>query len=255
MYNHDQINNKNLTIALWNRNSLKAHKEEIVELINRNKTHIFCINETKLKPNINTDFVNHEILRKDRNAKGGGVATILHSSIEHERISSLDHFELELIAVKIYLIINIYIPPRKKSDDRFLDEEFFQEVEKLKPYIICGDLNSKSTTWGCKEDNINGAILSELLSNTSACVMNNKEITHRFNAEINGEYSESIIDIFIISGDLLDRTVSIRVNSKHNYFGHFPITASFDIPASRIPNKTDITTKTTNWEAFKSVAE
>jgi len=103
--------------------------------------------------------------------------------------------------------------------------------------IICGDLNSKSTTWGCQEDNVNGKILSELVSNASASTMNNKDTTHRFNAGIKGEYSESIIDMFIISGDLLDKTVSFRVNKRHNYFGHFSITASFDIPATRIANK------------------
>ncbi len=246
MYSHNYINNKNLTIGLWNCNSLKTHKEEIIHLINRSKTHIFCINETKLKPSINIDFENYDIIRKDRNANGGGVATLLHSSMEHERISSLDRFGLELIAVKVRInsktvhIINIYIPPRKKADDTFLDENFFQEVDKLKPYIICGDLNSKSTAWGCKEDNINGAILSELISNASACVMNNKETTHRFSTETNGEYSESIIDMFIISGDLLDKTVSFRVNNRHNYFGHFPITASFDFPAGRVINSSHI---------------
>ncbi len=235
--------NKNLTIGLWNCNSIKTHKEEIIELINRNQTHIFCINETKLKPSISIEFRGHDIIRKDRNARGGGVATILHSSIEHEIVNSLDHFGLELVAVKVKLnnkivhIINIYIPPRKKADDIFLDEEFFLEVDRLKPYIICGDLNSKSTTWGCQEDNVNGKILSELVSNASASTMNNKDTTHRFNAGIKGEYSESIIDMFIISGDLLDKTVSFRVNKRHNYFGHFSITASFDIPATRIANK------------------
>jgi len=262
MDRHNISNNKNLTIGLWNCNSMKSHKDEIIDLINRNQTHIFCINETKLKHSINIDFNNHDIIRKDRNTNGGGVATILHTSIEHERVNTLDHFGLELIAAKIKLnnkyvhIINIYIPPRKSSDDKFLDEEFFQEVDKLKPYIICGDLNSKSSAWGCKEDNTNGVILSELVSNSSASVMNNNQATHRFNTAINGEYSESIIDMFIISGDLLDKTVSFRVNKNHNYFGHFPITASFDIPAGRIANKSDIyRTKTINWEKFKSTAE
>ncbi len=53
-----------------------------------------------------------------------------------------------------------------------------------------------------------------------------------------------------------DKTVSFRVNNRHNYFGHFPITASFDFPAGRVINKSDTyKTRITNWEAFKSSAE
>lgn len=85
--------------------------------------------------------------------------------------------------------------------------------------------------------------------------MNNNESTHRFASEFNGEHSESIIDLFIISGDLIDKTVSFRVNNKLNYFGHFPITTSFDIPASRVVNKTEVYyTKATNWDLFKNTA-
>lgn len=146
---HKQLNNRNLTIGLWNCNSMKTHKKEIIDTMKWSKTHIFCINETKLKPSIKMELENYEIIGKDRNSKGGGVATLVHNTLEFERIKTLDHFGLELVAIKLLNnkfihIINIYILPRKTADENFLDEEFLLEVDKLMPYIICGDLNSKS---------------------------------------------------------------------------------------------------------------
>ena len=129
-----QPKTRNLTMGLWNCNSIKAHKNEIINLLTQTNANIFCINETKLKPAINIEFDNYQIVRKDRNANGGGVATLIHNDLEFEIISSLEHFGLELVATKVKLIntfihlINVYIPPRKNSREKYFSNEFFQEI-------------------------------------------------------------------------------------------------------------------------------
>jgi len=70
---------------LWNCNSIKKHKDEITQILNQNNNHIFYLNETKLKASIKIEFENNEITRKYRNSNEGGVAILIHNSIEYER--------------------------------------------------------------------------------------------------------------------------------------------------------------------------
>ena len=56
-------------------------------------------------------------------------------------------------------MVSLYNPPNKD-----LSIELFRKLSKVGSFILGGDLNSKNTDFGCKENNKNGAILGELLN-------------------------------------------------------------------------------------------
>ena len=245
----------NFTIGLWNCNSIKKHKAEIMRILNKKKLHIFCINETKLNSNETMKFDDYNIMRTDRNSRGGGVATLIHNNLSYEKINNLDSFGFELIATKVKLkniylnIINVYIPPRKNNHDIFFCSEFFEKLKSLEPFILCGDFNSHSKNWNCTKYNKNSFTLEKLLENSNYNVINNQTHTHRWPIH----NSESTIDLLITSADLNDKQLSFQVKTYMNLNGHYPVIATFKIASERINEpKKNLVKHIINWDLYKT---
>ena len=133
---------QNLVVAQWNCNSAKAHNSEIASLLSKHHINILCLNETKLQPCTNIEFDGYHTERKDHNSRGGGVAILIHNDIHYERLNTLDHYNLELVLFKVITnyktlhLITIYVPPRKSVTDDFLCQNFFDDLDKLRPFIL-----------------------------------------------------------------------------------------------------------------------
>ena len=212
-------------------------------------------NETKLQPSTNIEFDGYHTERKDRNSRGGGVAILIHSDIHYESLNTLDHYNLELVLVKITTqyktlhIITIYVPPRKSATDVFLCQNFFDDLDKLRPFILNGDLNSHSKNWYCTTNNKNGSILETLLAYSRFNLVNNRTPTHKDPKSD----SESIIDLSLISSDLKDKFINYFVVTKNRLYGHFPTITTLDLPTTKIkPVSTSFTVKVSDWPLFTS---
>ena len=105
----------------WNSNSInKASQliEELEQFIHTNSIDIISINETKLNSSDQISIKNYNIIRKDRNSHGGGVAIIIHEELNYEQIDTFEEFDLELITIKVsinklnYTFITLYLPPQ-----------------------------------------------------------------------------------------------------------------------------------------------
>ena len=105
----------------WNSNSInKASQliEELEQFIHTNNIDIISINETKLNSSDQISIKNYNIIRKDRNSHGGGVAIIIHEELNYEQIDTFEEFDLELITIKVsinklnYTFITLYLPPQ-----------------------------------------------------------------------------------------------------------------------------------------------
>lgn len=132
----------------------------------KNKPHIICIQESRLKNNRKSNIQGYNIYRKDRDQRenaSGGVAILIKNSNTSTLIPL--HTNLEALAVQIdfpgkVTICNIYIPP-----DYPLEH---QEINKLTnqlptPYIITGDFNAHHVSWGAERSNSRGKIIKEAL--------------------------------------------------------------------------------------------
>ena len=122
-------------------------------LIEEEKPHVIGINETKIDSSISyTDIQieEYEVVRRDRNKWGGGVALYIHKSISANYAVRLDlmHYRFEFLSIQIklgnfrpFLITAIYLPDVSLA--------VFQEFESLvnaidkenKESIIIGDTN------------------------------------------------------------------------------------------------------------------
>ena len=114
---------------------------------------IICLNETLLDETINDHEVNitgYEILRKDRNRNGGGVAVYVRNTINYISRTELDTDDLETITVEISkprsikpFIVNCLYRPPNATVERFSAYE--RLIEKLdsenKEIILIGDFN------------------------------------------------------------------------------------------------------------------
>ena len=92
-----------MLICSLNAPSLRKHKDEIEVLMRENKIDVFAINETKLDSKTKDEQVSVEgynILRRDRNSYGGGVAIYLRDTLNFELRADIKTENLERYALR-----------------------------------------------------------------------------------------------------------------------------------------------------------
>ena len=105
--------------------------------------------------------------------QGGGVAILIRSGIPHSPVSGLDE-NLELIGLKInfnkiiFDFFSFYSP-----SSSVIPYELFNNLENNKTkFILVRDLNSKSKSIGCKNQDSSGDVLDQILLDTSFVIHN-----------------------------------------------------------------------------------
>ncbi|UYV72511.1 hypothetical protein LAZ67_9003466, partial [Cordylochernes scorpioides] len=139
------------------------------------------IMETKLNEKYNLKYKNYNILRKDRNKEGGGLAFLIKNLYyEDIAINIQNTSDLEAQGIKVYLsqnktinIFNMYHPPNNKLIDDGTMAQFLTDNT-----IIVGDLNAKHQLWGCSMPNPRGKILSNIFDDNAFMCLNDGNPTH-----------------------------------------------------------------------------
>ena len=125
---------------------------ESIRLINKTSFDLVCINETRLDQTIKNSEVElqgYDLVRRDRNRHGGGVAIYIRKVIPYLERKCLIPDNVEAICLEIQkpnakpiIISTWYRPPGSKSEllERF--ELFLQNIDnENKETIITGDFN------------------------------------------------------------------------------------------------------------------
>ena len=145
-------NTRGFKIAQLNIRSLIRHIDQFRYFLKDKQFDIICLNETLLDETINDHEVNiigYEILRKDRNRNGGGVAVYVRNTINYISRTELDTDYLETITVEIskprskpFIVNCMYRPPNSTVE---LFSAYEKLIEKLdsenKEIILIGDFN------------------------------------------------------------------------------------------------------------------
>lgn len=194
---------KGLHIAHVNVNSLVNKVDEILNVALTNNLHIFALTETHLHQSINDGQIKlkgFNVIRKDRNKKGGGVALYLQEHLLFKVRNDLCVEGLEILWTQIYLPFQqpiligcIYRPP--KSNALYLDklcESLDHVLNERLDFFLLGDYNinfHNASTDG------NKARLTQYLESHNLSQMV-KDIT-RSSKNRMGHKTESIIDLII----------------------------------------------------------
>ena len=98
--------------------SLLPHIDELRILAADERPHVIGINETKIDSAIDDSHIaidEYDVIRKDRNSVGGGVALYVHKSVDFKRCDDLIKSDIEAISAKIkignykpFLVTSIY---------------------------------------------------------------------------------------------------------------------------------------------------
>ena len=131
--------------------SLLPHLDELRMLVDNDKPHIICINETKLDDSTDDSLIHindYVVIRKDRNKHGGGVAIYIHQNIQ---FGELMCDELESVSIQVkngkyiykpFILTPIYRPPGKPvSYFNDLGSLFGRLESQNRESIIVGDIN------------------------------------------------------------------------------------------------------------------
>ena len=135
-----------------NITSLPKHLDELKLFLQQLPFEILSLNETRLDETIQNNMVQipgYEIIRRDRNRRGGGVAFIVKNNYSYTLRDDLISKDLEAICIELtlrmswpILILTWYRPPDSNAKVFDLFEEFLQKAEaEHKELIILGDLN------------------------------------------------------------------------------------------------------------------
>ncbi|GFX16893.1 reverse transcriptase domain-containing protein [Trichonephila clavipes] len=252
---------RTLNILQLNINGTQRKIEELTEILNVNKVHIACLQETKLNPNLKLKIKGFTTLRKDRKDRaGGGLAFLVKSAdIKFREIimpptTDYDENSTEVQAITVLLpqqevtIINTYYHP--DNSDINLDLLNTLLDIKLDTKILLGDLNAKSPSWGSRTLDLKGSQIEDLLCDNDLSILNDKRSTYL--SKTNG--TTSALDITAINHQTASQATWKTLKSAIS--DHFPIITSINQRVDGIiQSKRSWNFRKANWRKFTSELE
>jgi len=79
-----------LRVMQWNACSLQLHAAELKQFLSESQSppQIICVEETFLKPAKTFKLDGYDVVRKDREGHGGGLATLIRTGIQYTELDS-----------------------------------------------------------------------------------------------------------------------------------------------------------------------
>ncbi|GFV25164.1 reverse transcriptase domain-containing protein [Trichonephila clavipes] len=247
---------RTLNILQLNINGTQRKIEELTEILNVNKVHITCLQETKLNPNLKLKIKSFTTLRKDRKDRpGDGLAFLVKSAdikfrkITLPSITDYDENSTEVQAITVLLpqqevtIINAYLP-----DISDINLDLLNTLLDTK--ILLGDLNAKSSSWGSRTLDLKGSQIEDLLCDNDLSILNDKRSTYL--SKTNG--TTSALDITAINHQTASQATWKILKSAIS--DHFPIINSINQRVDgTIQSKRSWIVQKANWGKFTSELE
>lgn len=198
-------------------------------------------------PNVNTYCVYS--CNKDSERAQGGVLIAIKNNIKHELVN-LPLTSFECVAVKTNFpfpltICNLYISPNMNLNILEL-RHLINSLEK--PFLLLGDFNAHSDTWGSLKNTRRGNEINDLFDSMDLVIKNSGQHTH-FSPSYN---TFSCIDLTITNSSIASRFDWNVIEDLHGS-DHFPI--SLDL----LTNKIERTKRPkwrldeANWELFSTL--
>ncbi|GJQ79525.1 hypothetical protein Trydic_g16372 [Trypoxylus dichotomus] len=236
-------NPQSLQIAFWNANRLTTKKTELEEFVQRHQLDAVLIGETHLRGSNRHSLPNFRVYRADReDARGGGTAILVKSTIEHHTDLALDLINIEATAVTINLatgpvkLLAAYKAPRRQ----LLEDDLSEIFDTRGAVTLAGDLNAKHPSWNSRRTNASDICLRRFADDLHLLVDATAEPTifpH------NGQ--PDVLDIMVMKdvAQFYQLTVLNELSSDHN-----PVLLQLGQAAPE--DEEPWTRQTISWRAF-----
>ena len=163
-----------LKIVQWNAEGVRLKKTELQHFLKLKAIDVCCIQETHLSSSHRFFIRGYEVFRQDReNRPKGGLLTLVRNNIPAAEIQRSGQADLdtEYLGVKLVLagtpvtVFNIYSPP---------DKQIQLHNIKVEPqsWIITGDFNSHSPSWGYGQVNSKGEEVENRITENRLILIN-----------------------------------------------------------------------------------
>jgi exonuclease III len=164
-----------LNIMQWNCRSLKAKWPDVTQFLSINNISIGLLQETWLNKNTKIADSNFNILYVNRFDGYGGVATIIHKSIDFEKVMEFNDKNIQVLIIKVLItkdpiyIYNVYCS-EGKIDSNFWRNVIFSQDNEFS--LISGDFNAHHPFWFSQSANTRGNDIYREYSRSSFILIN-----------------------------------------------------------------------------------
>jgi len=207
-----------LTVLQWNINGYVNNYNELLILLKLHKPKIISLQETHIT--LFQQFpipVNFKIYNTTAASAKGGVALLIHKSVQHKQIpvgQAIETIGFEIQSQKKLNIFSAYIPPSQK----FTKTDIETTIPYLTtPTLITGDFNGWNSLWGSPKSNRRGRILGDYIHSNNYIILNNGQPTH-----LSTHNSYTHIDLAFCSPNLKIHC-DFKIMDTSQGSDHFPI--------------------------------
>ena len=125
----------------------------------------------------NPDLTSHDI--GDRAC--GGVSVLVRDGIPSSECTLNTSLQAKAVTIstsKTITICSLYLPPSDNLNIVLLT----RLIDQLPtPFVICGDFNGHSVTWGCDKNNSRGVRIDDFITDYNVCLLNDALPRWNFN--------------------------------------------------------------------------
>ena len=215
-------------IIQWNCNGLQTRREDMQLLLDQYSPVALCIQETNVKENNPQSFKRYHPYYKESGLESGrgGVGIHVRENIVHVPIPLQTNIQAVAVRITInnhkYSLCSIYVPPINELN--ISEDELKDLKDQLpSPYLLLGDFNAHSLSWGAVEDNERGEVVNEFLSKHNLVLFNNK--IHTYCSYAYG--TTSLVDLTMCSPSIyLD--FDYKVFDNRHGSDHYPIQLTYN---------------------------
>ena len=212
-----------------------------------------CIQETlipdngDLHPPSHYKIVRSAPVRRDGHERG--TALLIHNRVHFTPLGL--RTTLQAAAVTVYLnrkytVCSIYLPHHQISGVEL--EDLIGQLPQ--PFLLLGDVNARSTLWGCPATDLRGRLLEDLIFNHPISVLNDGTATH-YHVQTD---TYSTIDLSACSSDIFD-DLEYKVLASRYSSDHYPIRVSWKTAPIVLSAQPRYKTDSANWAQFRCLTE
>ena len=208
-------------VIQWNCRGQHANFTDFRLLCDKYNPIVCCLQETMLTKD---DFIIRgfnciNLTSRDIGGRAcGRVSVLVRDGIpcsECKLNTTLQAKTVTISTSKTITICSLYLPPSQHLNIVLLS----RLIDQLPtPFVICGDFNGHSITWGCESNNIRGDRIHDFITENNECLLSDGAYTYLQPAT--GTFIA--IDLSLCSPDIL-MEIDFVVESDSYGSDHFPI--------------------------------